>query len=197
MKKLQIFLLALMISISIAGTALADEPRIIIGDYIPTYHMVTPGLDISNLELAPGQSCVINMGGWNFGYSGPTHTVDNAYNWYYEAYIKDTTTHTDDISFVPEVEPFYPSKKGVSPDDAWYDSTNNIRVTLSGDAIPGTKYEIRIGGYHPSPNSPTTHLDFTVGAIDGTAIPEYPSIAAPVGALLGLIYIIGRKKDVI
>jgi hypothetical protein len=69
-------------------------------------------------------------------------------------------------------------------------------VTLTFQFTPLTagQYEVSISYLNGPVSGETGHFDRNFNVIDGGSIPEFPSIAVPVVAVLGIIIICGRRK---
>lgn len=81
-----------------------------------------------------------------------------------------------------------------------YDATNNLITSTTGQSNYGTNSYLEVTGsniayviFHDHTNYMTID-DFTFETID-TNIPEFPSIAVPVVSMIGLIFVVGRKKE--
>lgn len=85
-------------------------------------------------------------------------------------------------------------------------STNNYLsnavITIIMDGAPvGASYKVSVGAYYDNPNDGTsssiTAGDITLAATSQniTAVPEFPTVALPIAALIGLVFIFGRKKE--
>ena len=67
---------------------------------------------------------------------------------------------------------------------AVYKDIGNIHITLSNSAPIGAKYTFTVGGKH-----------FVVARATVSSVPEFPTVALPVAAILGLVFIFGRRKE--
>lgn len=80
----------------------------------------------------------------------------------------------------------------IVPTGTDYLDKGNIRIILNSDPqVVGTLYSVLI------PLSETSPLHITVVASTSVVVknvPEFPTVAAPVAGILGLLFIIGRKK---
>jgi hypothetical protein len=82
----------------------------------------------------------------------------------------------------------------VSSGDSYIDPAN-IKITLSADSEDtGTRYNVKIpvsvGG-----TSTTATFEIAASSTIVTGVPEFPTVALPIAAVIGLVFIFGRKKE--
>lgn len=79
-----------------------------------------------------------------------------------------------------------------------YLSNAVVTITLNGAPI-GATYKVSIGAYYNQNgvSELITSDDVTLAAASKniTAVPEFPTVALPIAALIGLVFIFGRKKE--
>ncbi|WP_197082072.1 PEF-CTERM sorting domain-containing protein [Methanosarcina siciliae] len=78
------------------------------------------------------------------------------------------------------------------PDSSSYIDPRPITIHLDGDAPEGASYSIRIGASFGSEEG--LYQDSVVSRIV-RSVPEFPTIALPLAAVIGLVFIFGCKKE--
>ncbi|RPJ76175.1 MAG: PEF-CTERM sorting domain-containing protein, partial [Alphaproteobacteria bacterium] len=66
------------------------------------------------------------------------------------------------------------------------------KITLKEGLDNGLVYGISIGA---SRGGVDTYRDYSVQSREITSVPEFPTVAAPIAGIIGLLFVFGRKKD--
>jgi hypothetical protein len=114
---------------------------------------------------------------------------------------------TEDMT--PSWSPIFSPTSIFVPDQGSESTT--LTFTIPKTAKPGTyAHRVYIGGYDdkdnaPDPstlpdldiNDPTPYIDLSMQVVQtDVSVPEFPSVALPVAAILGLVVVFGRKKEI-
>lgn len=183
MKKILLLISGLLIA-CMAGSAMADP-------FTPELYYKTQTGDFvgigSSIDLKPGNTVNVYLGGWAFS----SAAVDKDYNWVADVTYASTGDNTDVTIELPTTAfhpPSTPSFTAVSP----YIHPDPIKLTLDSSVAEGEKYSVSIGAKY---GTASAVIDQGIASRDVSAIPEFPTIALPVAAILGLVFIFGRKKE--
>jgi hypothetical protein len=174
MKKVLLLLVSGLFIACMAGSAMADP-------FDPSILNAAGDADApSTITLAPGQSIVLSFKGTNI----LEEAVNTNLSYTSTVAVKDGSpaeARTSDISVVFAHQNFHPTATSY---------TDVGVITLTNNGPVGASYLVTIKA------GSETMIDF--GAASRTinsAIPEFPTVALPVAALIGLVFIFGRKKE--
>jgi hypothetical protein len=177
MKKILILLAASVIIVTMAGSALASP-------FTPGLYYDKGGTSpVTNpINLAPGESIQVYFGGTQFN---PNY-INKQYTWtkgVTGASTGDTTQLTINI----------PSTNYFVPDNAAsYIDPDPITISLAQSAPVGATYSFDLGATYA--DSSGIYDNGVVSRIV-KAIPEFPTLAAPIAGIIGLLFVFGRKKE--
>ena len=133
------------------------------------------------IELKPGCSIDINYGGNAFS------IINVDYLWGYTVTpISDTGATLSQLTVtIPDMatHPFYPTS------DPYID-TRPITIALNASTPVGARFIVHIGA-----GDETAGIAFDTASRDINSVPEFPTIALPVAAILGLAFIFQRRRE--
>lgn len=186
MKKLILLLVSGILILSLSGSAFADPA----GSDL----QYSDGTPISMITLPPGSSITVN-----YQISGLLPGAENDV-WTYDSPIVNLVppiqpgATINDIlvefpkgaSFTPVSVPQDPNVVGSDP----YVHVGGIKVT-NVNAVEGQQYELEISSQS---SGQTANVD-KAKLYEQVGVPEFPTVALPVAAILGLVFVFGRKKE--
>ncbi|MDK2826843.1 PEF-CTERM protein sorting domain-containing protein [Methanolobus vulcani] len=169
MKKLIILALALAICTGLADASLTHTGRI--------YDETASGLAPNPINLLPGSSVILSYHAEKLTSSAMGLTTPYGYD------ILDVTgggsVNDINITFTHNFTPTtYPE----------YDDVGVITLKLDSNAPVGAVYEVKI---YTGTSSATCYAS---ASRDVCAVPEFPTIALPIAAILGLAFIFTRRE---
>lgn len=171
MKKILLLVSGLLI-LCMAGSAMADPFDASIWNAVGDASAPNP------INLAPGQSVVLSLHGSSFDPKAINANLPYNSQIAVKPGSPATATSSDlTVTFAHDLHPTSDpyTDKGV--------------ITLTNVKGPvGASYLITI-------NAGETSIDFGAASRTVNSIPEFPTIAAPVAAVLGLLFVLGRKKE--
>jgi hypothetical protein len=168
MKKILLLVSGLLI-LCMAGSALANpfDPSIL--DAAGTAAEPTP------INLAPGQSITLSFHGENID-EGAFHQ-NNPYG----STVKATGGGGADTDLTVE------TPTNFVPDAAIYTDIGAIKITNTAGKVSAT-YRVTI-------QAGDGQIEFGATSRTVNSIPEFPTVAAPIAGIIGLLFIFGRKKE--
>jgi hypothetical protein len=88
------------------------------------------------------------------------------------------------------------SRGSVILDNASRTNTSTLFITVPTNATQGMyEQHVKATSFTPSSQDAGTYEDFSIRVVNtDVQVPEFPTVAVPVAALLGLIVIFGRRK---
>jgi len=122
------------------------------------------------IYVAPGGSTDIYLKVTSNGVSTETFYVD----------IDRTDDPAADVHLSPN-----PTSQTLDLIEGTITATDPITLSLSSDADEGEVYDVIVG-------NDRIHV---MASAEVESIPEFPTVALPVAAILGLVFIFGRKKE--
>jgi hypothetical protein len=168
MKKMLLLLVSGLLLVCMAGSAMAAAPKIFDETCKIDYSSQT-------VELKPGQTLDLSY----YVSYGPDDV--GAYDYGIDVYATNGGSNTD-ITVLRMPATF----TLVSGSNEFWDK-DVITLLLDENAPAGAKYTISIGDLEtPVVISATTVV---------SSVPEFPTVALPVAALIGLVFIFGRRKE--
>jgi hypothetical protein len=174
MKKMLLLLVSGLFIACMAGSAMANP-------FDPSILNSAGNADApSTISLAPGQSIVLSFSGTNI----LPEAVGTDLPYSYSVAVKDGSpagATTGDVSVSFARDSFHPTATSY---------TDVGVITLKNNGPVGANYLVTIKA------GSETGIEF--GAASRTVkstIPEFPTVAAPVAGIVGLLFIIGRKKE--
>ena len=170
MRKIIVALIALAMLAGIADAGLTHTARI--------YDETSSGIAPNPLEILPGQTLVLSYHAERVLASA----MGSSTPYGYEVMSASNGGSVSDISitFANDFAPTsYPE----------YDDTGVIEMKLDPNAPIGATYEIKI---YTGTSAATCYAS---ASREMHAIPEFPTIALPVAAILGLAFIIHRRNE--
>ena len=197
MNKLIISILLMVGLVGMIGTATADQINIFEPlTFVPGTGGAFSGTAVTSVSLVPGGAAVIkDLEIWSFNQpAGTQHQLTTVV-----APLGLTGLPGDIIIKYQEKTPA-PGPLAQGPYNWWQDmgqqtpapsptvhESLDIHISASPNAVPGEQYQVQV--------TDDNGLPLTVKVtIVTTAIPEFQTIAIPIAAVLGLMFIIGSRK---
>lgn len=168
MKKTLLLLVSGLLITCMAGSAMAYDAFIWNGE--------GTGAATVPIQLAPGESKTLSYHGENI--DARAFGLDLPYS--YSVEPSDSLGSEGDISVIFSDPSFTPTTS-ISTD------TGVITITNTG-GVEGASYLVTI-------SAGTYGVEFGAASRRVDSIPEFPTVALPVAALIGLVFIFGRKKE--
>jgi hypothetical protein len=179
MKKILLLLVSGLILAGMAGAALAQQSYLV--DAQGTKYQ-----DLGNPYTIPvGNTIFIGFQITNVDYQNEHGT--------YPLVIEITRT-SDNVKNPPEIQ-VTPDITSFDVDQASFPDNKAVQTyhALDIKALPGSENYV----YHVTVSTATGSTGFDLGAKASNnfkAVPEFPTVALPVAAILGLVFVFGRKK---
>jgi hypothetical protein len=169
MKKILSLLISGLILLCMAGSAMANP-------FDPAILNAAGTADAPNpIDLGPGQSIILSFKGTNILPSAVG--ADLVYS-----YLVTPTNggSAGDISVSFSHANFHPTATTY---------TDTGVITITNNAPVGKTFQVKISA------GTETSIEFGTASRNVNSIPEFPTVAAPVAAVLGLLFVLGRKKE--
>ncbi|WP_052727365.1 PEF-CTERM sorting domain-containing protein [Methanosarcina siciliae] len=184
MKKILLLIVSGLLIACMAGSAMASP-------FTPElYYKTSTGEYIgigSSIDLKPGNSVSVYLGGWSFS----SISLGNDYTWVADVSYASTSNPSDvsiDLPTTAFNPPTSPEFSSTSP----YIHPDPIIISLDSSVGEGATYTVSVGAQY---GDASAIIDQGIASRDLTAIPEFPTIAAPIAGIIGLLFIFGRKKE--
>ena len=132
------------------------------------------------ISIKPGDTVYVNYGGDQFA------ALNVDYPWY------DLVTLNGGGAAVGQLTVTIPSKviSPFHPTSDPYTDTRSIAITLNASTPIGASFIVTIGA-----GGQNTNLEFDTASRTVNSVPEFPTIALPVAAILGLAFIFQRRRE--
>lgn len=171
MKKILLLLISSLLIASMAGSAMALPYDAFLWNEAGT------GASPSDIDLAPGQSKVLSYHGENI--NSLAFGVPLRYS--YDVDVKPGSSGSeDDIIVSFSHDSFVPT--GPLSTDVGVITVTNVKGPV------GAQYLVKVSAGEDG-------IEFGMASRTVNSIPEFPTVALPVAAILGLVFVFGRKKD--
>lgn len=173
MKKMLLLLVSGLLIVCLAGSAMASSSKI-----LDENGNTVSG---STLSLVPGQPVKLT---YEVLYDGSANSADlGTFNYNVWAIPKSNGALASDVTIMHPAD-FSLIETG-SP-NALFKDKDAIIVTLDPAKVDhGDKYKLVVGSLEI----------YLLASTNVTAVPEFPTVALPVAAMLGLLFVFGRKKE--
>lgn len=172
MKKILLLIVSGLLIACMAGSAMADP-------FTPELYTQSGDPVGAYIDLKPGETTYVRLGGTQFAYLG----VDFTYKVDVTGAAKGGSE--SDVTIIPPSNPFHPTGNGYIDDQL-------VEIKLAANAPVGAIYSIEVGAEYKGEG---TFVDRGIASRGVSSIPEFPTVALPVAAILGLVFIFGRKKE--
>lgn len=173
MKKMLLILVSAMLIVSLAGPALAE----------PAHSIISP----SNIRIIPDGdtevTTTVTVNDIAYGVLGATHTRAISVETSDPNIQAKITGNGVDTGFVSTTRSTG-TYSAVSPNE--YKFTLTIKGTKAGIV---TVSDNAGNSYMPDAAHDTTSVSTTVN------VPEFPTVAAPIAGIIGLLFVFGRRKE--
>jgi hypothetical protein len=187
MKKILLLVSSFLI-ICMAGTAMCGSCTLL--------YAVNNSEISGDLTLAKGDTLDVKLKIGNIG------DRDLEYPWTIKSLVQPLPSSTNPVGNAGDIDvdivgtnPFnLPSKATYFPDAV-------ISITMMDSAPDKASYKVEIGAYYDTTGGTSYTIQYgeiqLAAASENVtaAVPEFPTIALPVAALIGLVFIFGRKKE--
>ncbi len=145
------------------------------------------------LKLKPGDSVILSYHVTNIieGFEDATYTYGTPSVTAYNGGDPGDLIITPDPlgTFVPNT-----LTTNLEPDGSTgYTDVGAFTIKLNASAPIGASYDLEIGAL--GIDSDTVNIDSGDASRAISSVPEFPTVALPVAAILGLVFIFGRKKE--
>lgn len=177
MKKILLLLVNGLLITCLSGSSLADP-------FTPQLYTVSGNLYTGQIQLYPGETIQVKLGGYDF------INTDTDFDYYAHVLNASNGGNTGQLTFSLPSGSFHPTGSKLS--SVPFIDTNNIGISLASSAPIGATYNIEIGA--KLPDGQGGYLETGVLTTQDASNPEFPTVALPIGAMLGLLFFIGRKR---
>lgn len=183
MKKMLLLFVSGLLIACMAGSAMADPFDAALWNAAGTAPADT------TLNLKPGESITLSFHLSHVAYP------NSKYNYDVPVISAAGGGSASDIIVSPSpLGSFVPSslQQNIESDGTGYTDVGAITITLASNAPLGASYSVKIGA---ASESTQVVIDSGSASRNVNSIPEFPTVALPVAAVIGLVFVLGRKKE--
>jgi hypothetical protein len=173
MKKMLLILVSGLLILCMAGSAMANPFNPAILNEAGTADAPNP------INLAPGQSIVLSFQGTSI--ASAAFGTDLPYS-YSVTPLNGGSAGDISVAF---------SHTNFKPTAATYTDTGVI--TLTNNAPVGKTFRVSISAGVETGNGAT--IEFGTASRNISSVPEFPTVAAPIAGIIGLLFVFGRRKE--